>query len=149
MAKTKKKRRRKRRGTQGGAISTRPAARPRNRQEARARARQRQASPKARGSKGARGAKGDTTSGRVPAPPSWKAALTKGALAAVLFFGLFAGLFHRPIASSAALAAFTLAFYVPLSYYLDSFMYRRHEAKAQREYELSRQPKPKSGEDDG
>lgn len=143
MAKTKKKRRRKRRGTQGGGISTRPAARPRNRQEARARARQRQASPKSKGSKGA---KGNATSGRVPAPPSWKGALTKGALAAVLFFGLFAGLFHRPIAGSAALAAFTLAFYVPLSYYLDGFMYRRHQAKLQREYEQAKLPN-KEGDD--
>lgn len=141
MAKTKKKRRRKRRGTQGGSISTRPAARPRNRQEARARARQRQARPSSRGAKGAGRQRG------VPSPPSWKGAIGKGALAAVLFFGLFAGLFHRPVAGSAALAAFTLAFYVPLSYYLDGFMYRRHERNVQREREQAKQPRPKGGED--
>jgi hypothetical protein len=145
MAKTKKKRRRKRRGTQGGAISTRPAARPRNRQEARARARQRQASPKSKGSKGGKGA--DAGQRGVPSPPSWKGAFSKGGLAAVLFFALFAGLFHRPIAASAALAAFTLAFYVPLSYYLDGYMYRRHQAKAQAAYEQAKQPK--KGDDDG
>jgi hypothetical protein len=124
MAKTKKKRRRKRRGTQGGSVSTRPGARPRNRQEAKARAQQRRAKPKGP---------------RQAGPPTWKGALGKGLLASVLFFALFAFLFKRPLGASAALGAFTLAFYVPLSYYLDGFMYRRRLAQEQRKREQPRE----------
>ncbi|MGZ5333694.1 MAG: hypothetical protein ACXWD7_07305, partial [Solirubrobacterales bacterium] len=58
-------------------------------------------------------------------------ALGKGALASLLFFALFAGIFHRPIGASAGFAAFMLAFYVPLSYYLDGFFYRRRTRQLQ------------------
>ena len=110
MAKTKKKRRRKHRGTQGGGVARAPKGRPRSRAEAKARARsQRSASRQPRGLK----------------PPSWGSAIGKGALASLLFFALFAGVFGRPIGASAGFAAFMLGFYVPLSYYLDSFFFRR------------------------
>ncbi|MGZ5333759.1 MAG: hypothetical protein ACXWD7_07645, partial [Solirubrobacterales bacterium] len=107
MAKTKRKRRKKHRGTQGGSVARAPRSRPRNRAEAKARARSRKREPRAK--RDPRGLR----------PPSWTGALGKGALASLLFFALFAGIFHRPIGASAGFAAFMLAFYVPLSYYLD------------------------------
>jgi hypothetical protein len=110
VAKTKKKRRRKHRGTQGGGVARAPKGRPRNRAEARARAKsQRRQTREPRGLR----------------PPSWTGAIGKGALASLLFFALFAGIFHRPLGASAGFAAFMLGFYVPLSYYLDGFFYRR------------------------
>src|SRR5436190_14103380 len=116
-----KKKRRKKRGTQGGRVSTRPAGRPRNRQEARQRAQQRRTASSS-GSGGGR---------KAPEPASWRGAFTKGALASLLFFALFAGLFKRGIGPSLGLALFTLVFYVPLSYYLDQWMYGRYQRNLQ------------------
>jgi hypothetical protein len=123
VAKTKKKRRRKRRGTQGGRVDTRPARRPRSRAEAKAQAAQRRSAAK-KGSKSRNGGKGGRQA-RPLAPPTWRGSFAKGGLAAVLFFGLFAGLFHRPLGASAAISLFMLAFYVPMSFYVDNFMYKR------------------------
>jgi hypothetical protein len=119
MAKTKKKRRRKHRGTQGGRVDTRPSrTRPRSRAEAKAQAAQRRGSAKKGSSKGGR-------QDRPLAPPTWKGSFGKGALAAVLFFALFALIFKRPLGASAAISVFMLGFYVPMSYYVDSFMFKR------------------------
>lgn len=118
MAKTKKKRRRKHRGTQGGGVARAPKGRPRNRAEAKARARSQKRQP--REPRGLR-------------PPTWTGALGKGALASLLFFALFAGVFHRPLGASAGFAAFMLGFYVPLTYYLDSFFYRRRLRQQQQQ----------------
>ena len=70
MAQTKKKRRRKHRGTQGGRVDpNRRAGRPRSREEAKARARA--------------GRKRPAT--RVDAPPTWRSAIVRGLVAAVIF----------------------------------------------------------------
>jgi hypothetical protein len=134
-----KKKRRKRRGTQGGRISDRAVGRPRNRAEAKQRAQQRRASVKNRGkdraSKSSAGSGSGKTRGErgVPQPASWKGALGKGALASLLFFALFAGLFKKPIPASAGLALATMVFYIPVSYYLDAFMYRRFQRNLERD----------------
>jgi hypothetical protein len=149
---TKKRRRKKGRGTQGGRISDRPVGRPRNRAEARQRAQQRRAAAKGGKAAPARAAKG-AGGGRTPQPPSWKGAIQKGVLASLLFFALFAFLFKRPVAASAALALFTLAFYVPLSYYLDGFMYRRYQSNLERDRQQAAQarqaPQAEDGDDAG
>jgi hypothetical protein len=116
VAKTKRKRQKKHRGTQGGRVSTKPKGRPRSRAEARQRATQKRSSSTRKA--GQRSQRGLTE-------PTWKGALGKGALASVLFFFLFAAIFKRPVGASAGFAAFMLAFYVPMSYYLDAFFYRR------------------------
>jgi hypothetical protein len=125
MAQTKKKRQRKHRGTQGGGISTKPKGRPRNRAEARARAQQR------------RSGSGKSVKSRAPTrgivPPTWASAIRKGLVAGGLFFVILALLFKNPVGQSAALAAFMLAFYVPMGYLTDRFFYRRGLAKQQRE----------------
>jgi hypothetical protein len=111
MAQTKKKRRRKHRGTQGGRVDpNRRAGRPRSREEAKARARA--------------GRKGKA---QADAPPTWRSAITRGAVAAVIFTVLLMLIFKRPVGSALALGAFMLAFYVPAGYYIDTMMWRRRE----------------------
>jgi hypothetical protein len=112
MAQTRKRRRRKHRGTQGGRIDTnRRAARPRSREEAKARARAGRKRP----------------AGRADAPPTWRSAIGRGAVAAVIFTVLLVLLFQRPIAAALALGGLMLAFYIPAGYYIDTMMWRRRE----------------------
>src|SRR3954470_2046986 len=129
MAQTKKKRHRKHRGTQGGRIDTRPArGRARSRAEAQNRARSR---TKKKSKAGA----------REPQPPSWSSAAKKGALAAVLFVGVLSLMGQDPLVSLLAAVALGLAFYVPMAYLLDRFMYQRFlrkEAQKRAEREAQR-----------
>jgi len=66
---------------------------------------------------------------RLDRPPTWRSAVTKAAIAALVFAVAVTLLFKRPIVSSLALAAFTFVVYVPLSYYTDAFIYKRAQAK--------------------
>ncbi|MEX2448390.1 MAG: hypothetical protein WD404_06565 [Solirubrobacterales bacterium] len=111
MAQTRKKRRRKHRGTQGGRVEPgRRAGRPRNREEAKARARAgRKAAP------------------RSDAPPTWRSAVMRGLVAAVIFTVLLILIFGRSAGSALGLGAFMLAFYIPAGYYIDTMMWRRRE----------------------
>jgi hypothetical protein len=122
MAQTKKRRRRRKRGTQGGRIDARPRGRPKNRAEARQRAT----------SRGSRSRSGGQQV-RGPKPPTWSSAAFKGIAAAALFFVATALVFKQSIASSAGLSAFLVLFYIPMSYYVDGFVYRRHLRKQERE----------------
>lgn len=111
MAQAKKKRRRKHRGTQGGRIDTnRRAARPRSRAEAKARARA-----------------GTKRAPRADRPPTWRSAITRGAVAAVIFTALLLLIFGRSLGAALGLGAFMLAFYIPAGYYIDMMMWRRRE----------------------
>ncbi len=121
MAQTKKKRRRKHRGTQGGKVDARPRGRPRDRAEAKQRAKSARSGSKRKGA--ASGA------ARTPAPPTWNTAIKKGVIAAGIFFALIAFAFGEPPASSAALAAGMLIFYVPMAYYTDRFFFNRNLRK--------------------
>jgi hypothetical protein len=117
MAQTKKKRRRKHRGTQGGRIdANRRAARPRSRAEAKARAR--------------------TNAKRTPRadrPPTWRSAITRGAVAAVIFTVLLLLIFRRSVGAALGLGAFMLVFYIPAGYYIDTMMWRRRERARMRD----------------
>jgi len=110
MAQTKKKRRRKQRGTQGGRIDTNTRSKPRTRAEAKSRAR----------------AKRKPVS-RVDLPPTWRSSITRGLVAAVIFFVLLLLIFKRPVGTSLALGAFMLAFYIPAGYFIDMTLWRRRE----------------------
>jgi len=111
MAQTRKKRRRKHRGTQGGRVDpNRRAARPRTREEAKARARAGRKAPV-----------------RVDAPPTWRSAITRGAVAAVIFTALLMLIFKRSPGAAFGLGAFMLVFYIPAGYYLETMMWRRRE----------------------
>jgi hypothetical protein len=111
MAQTRKKRRRKHRGTQGGRVDpNRRSGRPRSREEAKARAR---ASRK-------RAPRGD-------APPTWRNAIVRAVVAAVIFTALLVLLFGRSPGAALGLGALMLVFYVPAGYYIDTMMWRRRE----------------------
>ena len=66
---------------------------------------------------------------RLETPPSWRSAVTKAGIAAVVFAVAVILLFQRPVASGIGLALFTFVLYVPLSYYTDMFVYRRHQRR--------------------
>ncbi len=110
MAQTKKKRRRKHRGTQGGRIDTNRRSRPRSRAEAKARARA-----------------GTKRGPRADHPPTWRSAITRGAVAAVIFTFVLLLVFRRSPVSALSLGAFMLVFYIPAGYYIDTMMWRRRE----------------------
>ena len=116
MAQTRRKRRTKHRGTAAGTIQARgrtgrpPSAEERKKQS-RMTARER----------------------RLNTPPTWKGAATRGALAAVLLFVLFAvlGRGKNPLVSAAIFAVFALALYIPGGYYMETFMYNRRQKRNQ------------------
>ena len=114
MAQTRRKRRTKHRGTAAGTIETRgrtgrPPSPEERKKQARMTARER----------------------RMSTPPTWKGAATRGALAAILLFVLFAflGRGKTPIVSAAIFALFALALYVPGGYYMEMWMYRRRQKR--------------------
>jgi len=118
MAQTRKKRRTKHRGNAAGMVETRgrtgrkPTSDERKqsvRDEARTRREE-----------------------RSLRPPTWRAALNRAAISAVLFVVLVVLLFHQKIGPALGLGAFVMLFYVPLGYYTDQFVYRRKLAKKAR-----------------
>ncbi len=129
MAQTKKKRRRKHRGTQGGRIDTRPT-KPRNRAEAKARAKTRRSGG---GSSSSRNRPAAGMGSRQLDPPSWGGAFKKGGLAALFFFVLIAFVFGRGAANAIGISALMLLFYIPMSYYVDTFFFNRQLRKAEQE----------------
>jgi hypothetical protein len=110
MAQTKKKRRRKQRGTQGGRVDTSTRSKPRSRAEAKARARSKR-----------------KPAARVDRPPTWRSSITRGVVAAAIFFVLLLLIFKRPIGTALALGAFMLVFYIPAGYFIDMTLWRRRE----------------------
>jgi hypothetical protein len=115
MAQTKKKRRTKHRGNAAGVVEVRgrtgrkptDAERKTNvRTDARARREE-----------------------RMSRPPTWRSAINRAAISAVLFVALVLLLFHQKIGPAIGLGAFVLVFYIPLGYYTDMFIYRRRMAK--------------------
>jgi Flp pilus assembly protein TadB len=116
MPPAKRKRRTKHRGTAAGTIEARGrTGRPPSPEE-----RKKQARMSAREQ-------------RLNTPPTWKGAATRGALAAVLLFVLFAflGRGKSPLVSAAIFAVFALALYIPGGYYMETWMYRRRQRRAQ------------------
>lgn len=136
MAQTKRKRRRKHRGTQGGKIDTRPRSRPRSRAEAKQRA---QAARRSGGG----GRKRQAAERSGPKPATWMGAIRKSLLISAIFFGLLVLLLKEPMGASLGLVAFMLAFYVPMSYYIDRYMY----ARAQRKEQAARAARSQNGAD--
>ncbi len=106
MAQTKRKRTRKHRGTPAGTIERAGrTGRARTREEGKKIARERRAQ-------------------RFDKPPTWKGAVNRAAIAAVVFGVLVVLLFRRNLAAGAALAAFMFLLYIPLGYGTDLMIYR-------------------------
>ena len=113
MAQTKKKRRTKHRGNAAGIVETRgrtgrkPTAGERK--------------PDAR----------QARLDRSMRPPTWRAAINRAAISAVLFVVLVVLLFKQGLGQALALGAFVFTFYIPLGYYTDRFVYQRKLRKQQ------------------
>ncbi len=110
MAQTKRKRTRKHRGTPAGTIERAGrTGRPRTREEA----------------------KKISRAARYDRPPSWRSAINRAAVAALVFGVLVVLLFKRDIAQGAALAGFMFLLYIPLGYTTDLMIYRFRQRKKQ------------------
>ena len=105
------RRRRKHRGTQAGTIR-RSRSRPRTRASARVGSEQRRQQ-------------------RLNEPPTWRGAITRGAIAAASLFALAVLLLGASVASGLGLAAMAGLIYVPAFHAVDTYMYRRRQRKRQ------------------
>ena len=115
MAQTRKRRRTKHRGNAAGMV------------EARGRTSRRAEETTKRGS-----VKQDAAArrrNRMEAPPTWRSAFNRAAIATVVFAVLVVVLFQRPMAEAVLLAMFMLLLYVPLTYYTDLWIHRRWKRK--------------------
>jgi hypothetical protein len=114
MAQTKRKRRTKHRGTAAGTIQTRGrTGRPANADDKK------------------KLTKSEARERRLNTPPTWKSSITRAGLAAILMF-IFLALVgpkkHR-LESALFFAAFALVLYIPAGYYMETFMFRRRQAR--------------------
>ncbi|MGH2914335.1 MAG: hypothetical protein ACRDMX_05040 [Solirubrobacteraceae bacterium] len=111
MAQTKRKRHTKHRGNAAGTIETRgrtgrpPTAEEKKQQD---RAKSRQA--------------------RLAKPPSWRGAFKKAGLASAFMF-VFLLITQRKVVPALIFAIVALGLYVPGSYYMDGYIYRRQQRK--------------------
>ena len=117
MAQTKRKRRRKHKGTPAGNV-VRPAG----------------------GKTTAKGKGGDSKvdarqrrEDRMNREPTWKGAVQRAAIAAVIFGALLASpLFSRPISQALVLTVFVFAIYIPLGYGTDKLFYNMRQRRKKR-----------------
>jgi hypothetical protein len=105
MAQTRRKRTRKHRGTPAGTIERAGrTGRPQTREDAKKIARERRRE-------------------RLDTPPTWRSAVNRAAIAAVVFGVLVVALFDRTIAEGSGLAAFMFLLYIPLGFVTDRMIY--------------------------
>jgi hypothetical protein len=85
---------------------------------------------KAAGKRSSAGSRGR----RTPQPPSWKRVAKRGAIFAPLFVGTVLILGGKSMTLAAALfqTLVLLVFFVPFSYFLDSFMWRSYQKRQAR-----------------
>lgn len=113
MAQTKKKRRTKHRGNAAGIVENR------GRTGRKPTSGERKEDAKTR------------REDRATRPPTWRAAINRAAISAVLFVVLVILLFKQNIGPALGLGAFVFLFYIPLGYFTDKFVYERRLRKAQ------------------
>jgi hypothetical protein len=70
---------------------------------------------------------------RMNRPPSWRSATNRAGLAAAVFLAVLVLLLKQDIAQAAFLASFMFLVYIPMGYYMDSFIYRLRQRRKQRE----------------
>jgi drug/metabolite transporter (DMT)-like permease len=114
VAQTKRKRRRKHRGTPAGTVERAGrTGRPQTRDDAKRIARQRRTA-------------------RLSRPPTWRGAVNRAAVAALVFGVLLAALFRRDVAQASALAAFMFIVYIPLGYITDRAIFNMRQRRQER-----------------
>jgi hypothetical protein len=106
MAQTKRKRTRKHRGTPAGTIER--AGRTGRPQGTRADAKQ---------------IARDRRADRLNTPPTWRSAVNRAAIAALVFGVLVVALFDRSPAEGSGLAAFMFLLYIPLGFVTDKMIF--------------------------
>jgi ABC-type xylose transport system permease subunit len=111
MAQTKKKRRRKHRGNQAGIV------------EARGR------TGRSRPATEAKQIRQDRRTQRLETPPTWRSSINRAVIAAIIFGVLAVLLLDMPVGSAAAVVPLVALMYIPASYYMDRFMYNRHQRR--------------------
>ena len=111
MAQTRKRRRTKHRGNAAGVV------------EARGRTGRRPTQTERRGS--ASDARRSKAQERASQPPTWRGAINRALLAALIMFPIAVFLLRMPAVAALSLLPVIVVFYVPLGYYTDLFMYRR------------------------
>lgn len=120
MAQSKRKRRTKHRGTQAGTIEARGrTSRPRTRAQARGQSLQRRQNQRI---------------ARANVEPSWRSASIRAGVAAVVFLAILLALRQPPV-SSVFIGLLMFGLYIPMGYYMDSFLYRRRMASEARKRE--------------
>src|SRR5437764_11630060 len=119
MAQTKRKRKGKHRGTQAGTIESRgrTGRRPQTQVEARK-------------------VKRDRRSARFDRPPTWRGALNRAAISAVVFALAVKFLFHRPVQAALVLGVVMVVLYLPMSYHPDRYLYKLRQRQKHARYAM-------------
>ena len=64
---------------------------------------------------------------RMDRPPTWRGAVNRAAIAALVFLVVAMFLLGQPPAGAASLAVLAFVLYVPSGYYMDKFIYERRQ----------------------
>jgi polyferredoxin len=67
---------------------------------------------------------------RLDKPPTWRGALNRAGIAALIFVVAIIALGQQP-AAAATLGAVMLLLYIPMSYFTDNFIYKRRQRRKQ------------------
>jgi hypothetical protein len=118
MAQTKRKRRTKHRGNAAGVV------------EARGRTGRRPTEGERKAS--GREAAAERRRERMMRAPSWRAATSRAAFAALVFGVLLVALFGQTLAQAVSMTVFVFFLYIPLGYYTDALLYKRRVRRARR-----------------
>jgi hypothetical protein len=111
MASTKRKRRTKHRGNAAGMVETRGRT-----------------GRKPTGGAGATKGRGARME-RFARPPSWRSAFNRALIASAVFVVAAVVVLKQPPLAGVAFGVFLILFYTPLTFYTDSFFYKRRQAK--------------------
>jgi hypothetical protein len=117
MAQTKRKRRSKHRGNAAGTVESRGRT---GRKPTGAERKSGGGSTKAGGQTSA-----ERRAERLSRPPTWRSAINRAMIAAVILVLLSIFAFKQKPAAAFGFALFALIVYIPMGYYLDRFLYRR------------------------
>jgi hypothetical protein len=112
MAQSRQRRRKKHRGTQAGTVKQ--FSRGPSRGEPRGSAQQRRLD-------------------RMNRPPSWRAAINRAGLAAAVFLAVLILLLKQDPGPAVGLAAFMFLIYIPMGFFMDSFIFRMRQRRKERD----------------
>lgn len=71
--------------------------------------------------------------------PTWRSSINRALIAAAIFVALLILLFGQEPLPAFGLGAFMLAFYIPMGYGIDLFLYNRRQAQKRRAAEQAKE----------